>query len=117
MSYVPAREQGFRDDVEERGEKFSKFRVAYSDFNFFLGDAKCENCVFFEPETLTCQIVEGRILPGGLCHFFTSNKVDPSLVEKYIELTYAIIPPYTTFVAGGILATLGVIMLNQRLTR
>ena len=118
MSYVPAREDKFRDELIERGgKKFSQFRVAYSDFNFFLGDAKCQNCVFFEPETNTCQIVEGEILPDGLCHFFTSDKVDPSLVEKYIELTYSVIPPYTTFIIGGVVAALGIFKLNQRLSR
>lgn len=102
--------------MEARGKKFSQFRVAYSDFNFFLGPAKCENCIFFQPETLSCEIVEGRILPGGLCHFFTSDKVDPSLIEKYIELTYSVIPPYTTFVIGALVGLFGLGKLYGRFT-
>ena len=106
-----------KDDLEkaltEKGKKFTQLETAYSDFNYFLGRAKCANCVFYQGNG-NCQFTEGAlegklpIRPEGLCHAITTDP--PSQIEYY----YVSIPPNGTNVIYGIVGGIGYYLLYKK---
>lgn len=99
---VNNREQDIQEKISYYNG-FTKKEVAYAPTNYFLGNAKCKNCVFFNQENAPCKVItQEPIIGSGLCHFVTSK--DPTK-PFFIERVYATLPPNATwYIAGGIAA-------------
>ena len=72
--------QEFRGQVASQGRPFSKIESLYLPFTPFLPLAwayDCGNCVFYQCQARTCEIVDGSIEPVAWCGFWVSRVEDP----------------------------------------